>query len=474
MNQKQGTTPGRRSSSGGIFLFIAFLLPVLLFSIIIVVEVTTISFSTNALQANLDSAIISAAQRLPDVDEAKRSFAKVFPARQLDPDRPLSPKSSVLIAPDSIEASVSIPNRRSLLAYFGVEKSFSTTAHAKAIIPPLTVSVALDTSSYTAPSPSEPTWPSSHLLPAGLFLQDSDLSGARAALSPLQHTQGCFSPLLLPLKRLAVETVASLERVPSYRLAAVTFPNSTVGMEANAGVSEVKVISRREPTWVSYESLHRSNATCAAAALHDTLYHPESPYRFPRRSSRSFGGLAPSGERIVDMEARTFNPSYAPFLSVEEVLWSQAAREGDGIGTVAAIESLGRFIISEHRSMKVSAPVRGKQAVVGLLFAGDVPRSSGDRFPSDATKLALKASVMKLAELATEADVNLYLPYILFQNSTGVTIEEGEELSAFLALETALTPQVRIPVLMTRDEARLEEKLLPLLKNLRKPIVLSQ
>lgn len=474
MKHRQSAPSRRYTDLGGIILFISFLLPVLLFSIIIVIEVTTISFSNNALQANLDSAVISAAQRLPDVNEARRSFAKVFTIGEQDPNRSSSSQNAVAITPDSIDATVSIPTQRLLLGYFGVEKSFSTTAHARAIIPPLTVSVALDTSSYTAPRPTAATWPSSNLLPAGLFLQENNGSAPQGALSPLQQTQGCFNPLLLPLKRLAIETVASLERVPSYRLAAVTFPTSTVGVQESAGVSEVKALSRAEPSWVSYESLHRSNASCGAAALHDTLYHPESPYRFPRRSARSHGGVAPSGERIVDMEARTFNPLYAPFLSIEEVLWSQAAREGENVSTVASLESLGRFIVSEHRSTKVSAPVRGKQAVVGLLFAGDVPRSSADRFPSETTRQELKATVMKLAELATQADVNLYLPYILFQNNTGVTIEEGEELSTFLATETALTPQLRMPVLMTRDEVRLEEKLLPLLKNLRKPVVVTQ
>lgn len=466
MNRLQHTRPRRYRSHGGIFLFIVFLLPVLFFSIVLLVEVTTISFSNNALQTTLDSAVISAAQRLPDVNQARNSLVHAYKGAQTQP--------VVAISPDSIEAKISIPNQSLLSGYFSVKNLFSSVAHAKVIIPPLTIAVALDTSSYTAPRPSETSWASSNLLPASLFVSDSEKTATRSALSPLQHTQGCFNSLLLPLKQLAVETVASLERIPSYRLAAVTFPTSVTGREATAGVSEVKILNQREPFWVSYESLHRSNGTCAAVALHDTLYHPESPYRFPKRSALSFGGVAPSGERIVDMESRSFNALYAPYLSVEEVLWSQAAREGEAVSTVAAIESLGRFIISEHRGTVRAAPARGKHAVVGLLFGGDIPRSSTDRFPGRATKEALENVVRSLAELAKGADVNLYMPYVLFQNNTGVTIEEGEELNGYLAALTSLTPQLRMPVLMTKDATHLEEKLLPVLKNLRKPVVISQ
>lgn len=466
MNQQLSTIQTRRTCHGGIFLFIAFLLPILFFSIIIIVEITTISFSTNALQTNLDSVVISAAQRLPDVESARRTFSEAFENSSVHP--------VASISPDTIEATASSPNQSFLLSYFGIEQSIVTAAHVKAIIPPLTVAVAMDTSSYTAPGSAEPAWSSTNLLPAALFQQDSQQPRADRAPSPLHQTQGCFNSLLLPLKRFVVETIASLEEVPSYRLAAATFPASTVGKDENAGLSEIKRLSDPTPLWVSYESLHRSNSTCAAVALHDTLYHLDSPYRFPRKSRHSHGGISDSGERIVDIERREFNLNYAPFLSVEEIIWSQAAREADGGSTVAALESLGRFVISEHRSMALPMPTRGKPAVVGLLFAGDVPRSSSDRFPGQATVQALQKAVSTIARLATESGVNLYLPYILFENNTGVTLEEGQSLSTMLSTMTALTPHVRIPVLMTKDAASLEQKLLPLLKNLRKPVIISE
>ena len=84
----------------------------------------------------------------------------------------------------------------------------------------------------------------------------------------------------------------------------------------------------------------------------------------------------------------------------------------------------------------------------------------------------MAGAITKLEELALDAKVNLHIPYILFKNRTGVTIEEGDEFSRFL--NSINTEHVRITPLMTESAEQLEQTLLPFLKKLRQPVVLSR
>ena len=457
----------KRAMRGGIFLFVVFLLPILIIGIILITEIPLLSLSSNSQQATLDTLVLSAAQQLPDVEAAERS---------LKANAPFSVDSkNLIVTPESIEATTTSERVPILLSYFGINKGISTTVRSKAVIPPLSVTIALDTNRYTAPTGTN-AW-NTNAPSAGLFVSHQE-SGVKSQLNPIRQTQGCFNELSLPLKHIGIETYRSLARVPNYRVSAAVLPAVVDGTNrSEAGHTAVKSVKDPRPQWVEYRGLHHSNSSCAAAALHETLYSTDSPYRFPAGKIGATPGVGPSGERIVNLDNLTFNyPEYTNHLSVEEVFWSQATKEYDATSMVDSLISVGSFAIGEDRAIAgtISASRRNTNTVVAIIVAGDLPRSRNGRFPDEAVKSELENAAIKLEELAVQANVTLHIPYILFKNRTGVTIEEGAAFSTFLNSIKAMTPHVRITALMTESADELERTLLPFLRNLRQPVVLSR
>jgi hypothetical protein len=465
--------PNKGSMRGGIFLFVAFLMPLLILGIILITEIPLLSFSSNSQQATLDTLVLSAAQKLPDDKAARLAFNENSPFS--------ADSTSLVVTPESIEATATSKQTPLLLSYFGVEKEISTTVRAKAVIPPLSVTIALDTNSYTAPTGAR-EWETNS--PAAALFSSHKTSSTASQLSPIRKTQGCFNELSLPLKRIATETYRSLSRVARYRVSAAVMPAINTLDSSNLsfkGITQIKTFQKPPPTsadWVEYRGLHHSNSSCASAALHETLFVTDSPYRFPPRTLGTTPGVGPNGELIVDPEHGTFNSSYAPYLTVEEVFWSQAANENQRISSIESLFSLGAFAIAEDRAIEktVSSSLQNTNTVVAIVVAGDLPRSLNGRFPDAAAKNDLADAVTKLEELALNAKVNLHIPYILFKNRTGVTIEEGAEFSTFLnsLINSSNIKHVRITPLMTESAEQLEQTLLPFLKNLRQPVVLSR
>jgi hypothetical protein len=456
---------------GGIFLFVALLMPILILGIILITEIPILSFNSNSHQATLDTLVLSAAQQLPDDKAARLAF---------EANSPFSADStSLVVTPESIEATATSKQTPLLLSYFGVDKEISTTVRAKAIIPPLSVTIALDTNSYTAPTGTK-EWATNS--PAAALFSLDKTTGYKSQLSSIRQTQGCFNELSLPMKRIAIETYRSLSRVPRYRVSAAVMPTSIDSLNSSyVGVTAVKTFKKTplsSADWVEYRGLHHSNSRCASAALHETLFVTDSPYRFPPRALGTTPGVGPNGELIVDLEHGTFNSSYAPYLTVEEVFWSQAANENQRISSIESLFSLGAFAIAEDRAIEkiVSSSLQNTNTVVAIVVAGDLPRSLNGRFPDAAAKKDLAGAITKLEELALDAKVNLHIPYILFKNRTGVTIEEGAEFSTFLnsLINSSNIKHVRITPLMTESGEKLEQTLLPFLKNLRQPVVLSR
>lgn len=453
-----------RPLRGGIFLFVVFLLPILILGIILINEIPLLSFSSNSQQATIDTLVLSAAQKLPDDGAAKQSFYANSPFP--------TDSTELRVTPESIEALVTTEQTSLLLRYFGVEKKISTTVRAKAIIPPLSVTVALDTNRYTAPIGTK-AWETNSPA-AGLF--SADKAGEQESqLSAIRQTQSCFNEISLPLKRIVTETYRSLSRVPRYRLSAAVMPGIVGGPYSPfIGITPIKSVKDISPQWVEYSGLYHSNSICASAALHETLFVTDSPYRFPPRETGITPGVGPAGERIVDVERRTFNTQYAPYLGVEEIFWSQAAKEYRSISTVDSIFSLGQFAIGEDRAVVSAASRKGPGTVVAVVVAGDLPRSAGGRFPLKEVEDELQKVATQLNQLALDANVVLHLPYLLFKNREGVTLEEGASFSAFLSRLNASTPNLRMTALMAESAETLEQTLLPFLRNLRQPVVLSR
>jgi hypothetical protein len=450
-----------KGSLGGVVLFLTFLLPILFLALSLILEVTTFSLATNSAQTKLDTLVMASAQHLPDVIAARKAFenASTFPKKY----------TSLLITPDGVEATVSHSIRGVFLGYFGLKRPIQTTVHAKVIIPPLTVMITLDASYYTAPRGTEEKWVSSAgLLPAGLFVEDR-ISINRPLMGAEQRTQGCFNDTLLPLKRIAAATYTALSKIPSYRVGAAIFPSSIGGSNPKTpGLSIIKSVLETRPHWVEYEGAYRSNTDCAAAALYETLYSQESPYRFPT----SLSGIAPSGERVVDLTLRAFNQNYLPFLTVEEVIWSQSAREQEETSSISAIQSVGLSLIETLGKENKATTIQGTSSLVGLIFAGDIPGTGKGRFPDKQTTDALAAMVTTLDREAVRTNATVHIPIILFQNNTGVTIEEGAALSAHLS--SISRPHVQVSLLMTQGSEDLERTIAPFLTHLRKPVVISQ
>ncbi len=450
-----------RNSFGGMVLFLTFLLPVLFLALSLILEVTTMSLAANSAQTKLDTLVVASAQHLPNVIKARSAFesASSFPEQD----------TLLRVRPDSIEATVSESKSGFFLGYFGLKRPIKATAHAKVIIPPMSIIIALDTSFYTAPRGTDAKWASSAgLLPAGLFLGDTIDTG-RALIGAIQRTQACFNDTLLPLKRIAAATYTSLSKVPSYRVGAAIFPSSMPDSNpTNPHLSIIKGLLDTKPQWVEYRGATRSNSDCAAAALYETLYRPESPYRFPNIGA----GISPSGERIVDLTSRSFNQNYAPFLSAEEVIWSQSAREEDEVDSIAAIQSVGMSLLESLGQGEKVVSVTGTTSLVGLIFAGDIPRIDMVRFPDKKTTDALSAMVATLDREAVLANAIIHIPIILFQNNTGVTIEEGGDFNSYLS--SISRPHVQLSLLMTRGADDLEQSLAPFLTHLRKPVVISK
>jgi hypothetical protein len=360
-------------------------------------------------QRVLDNAAQLAGAVLPDADLAE-GRAQDYVARQTR----MAGNLSVNIRPEGVELLKSGEYRFLLGDFLGLNLSTPYQLGASARPVPLNLVLAMDISAYMAPDPSSADNWGGNNYPAADYISDYfELAGLKnLGAMPAILTSQCFNPLLLMLKRVALETIGFVKAATVNNLAVTAFPGR------NFHYDEIYYQGRGLTGLLSqYTFDYKAAAFCGAAAEREFT---TAAYNFPVSSSGA------DAEKFFDPVTLEFDSEQMPDLLPEEVVWGLGAGQNTFPADLNGIFS--NLIAS------VSGGLSPQAANKVVILSGDVPHEGAARYPDATARTALLEGLGLLRQLADISKSRIKFYYLIGKTPERQIFsdEEAAELTADL------------------------------------------
>ena len=449
--------------AGSMSLYIsAIVLPLMFFLLSLSVDIGAYVTETQAIQKIADETSLYASRFLPSAPEAKSAVKTYLNDHKISVlnlgDTDIKSRTAdVLINADSVQIDITSKVPMSFANIFmkiiGEGDSVAeiqTSASSLARATPLDVLIAMDTSSYLAPSaPTDEPWDEAGEWPAAEYFSDQDIRYDAELVDKRLLTQQCFNESFSALKRITIETYETLSSfrrnavglsffpavgrpVHNSRLLSPFIPESDIGTlgEASFQIYDREVIA---------VGPYASDEWCAASAEQE-IDHLD--YKFPdanttlRNIDRS---LAPAS--IISPVDDRYDPLYSPFLEAREVVWSKAAHSNLQGNFVEVLKNIHDQVIGITAIASRGGLVAHAKKVV-IIFLGDLPYAfAGQQFPAAIAKTAIQTEIEALREevFRYKFDLNLFIVGFNHQGNADNFETQGGELRSFLESFTDLS-----------------------------------
>lgn len=512
---------------GSFLLFFAVgILPLLIFMMALSLDITNYLRADQQLQQTADDAALLAWRYLPYKAQAVEAVNRFIAQQGLG-----TAVSEVRIAPARIDSQqfndefeVILEQRLPLtfMSYLAVDAELPIKSVARARATPLDVYIAVDRSSYVAPSLLSNVWSNPqvsaffrHRVPFNDFINPE--TGLIESSPPAEFmTQLCFNPYFSELKRTALSLYEYLSAAGRNGVGVGVFP----GIEfdslrtirpllraaqnlspaiANSGEAQAlqKLAQRNYQDYYYYNGVRLgASSWCAAAAAEEGGSGLGTPNPYNEDFSASIEKIwkAPietktfkSDITIEDSDDIVFNPTYQSALTVKEVLWSAVAKPTT-VNTRQLIDSVLANLVNgpDTESIKgasIRGGLTGTSTRTGIILAGDVPRLNGVRFKAEDDSVAsqLGESFGLLRKLVNEnLNLRVKIAYIIIDDpqrpASDLSLdmqERARALSTFFHNQQAgetLEGRLNLQVIYSNNFRNLNEELLAtlILENQRK------
>ncbi len=414
-----------QSEFGATIIFVAaVILPVLFFLFSLTFDIAHYFTQRRNAQMIIDEAALYAHRYLP-YTTAAASAAEGYLSRY----GALAEHVAMEITPDTVALQYSDEVNLTFASYFGAGIDVPMHAYTRTQGTPYDVFLLMDTASYLSPQiPYGTAWGSD---PAAQFFDtvypiqhDADDDGVPELIDPVIATQQCFNPIFSSLKRAAIRTYEYLSSFQLNSVGVAVYPASGNFFDLVRPVAASPTSGEvSDVAFPQYAGGYIRPDYCAAAANYEVNF---PAYRVPTSSTGMEGLWTPASgaPSIVEPVTYLYNTDYAPYLSIQELLWSQVARGNTNYApnTPRVLEGIRAQIVGaqarEERKGLVNRAVKS-----AVLLAGDLPWYESERFilPNGSISAnvtnALRVQLANLRSDAVNYDMHLVLYYVVFRHA---------------------------------------------------------
>jgi len=431
----------KKEEKGSMAFFVAaIVLPLLFFLFSLSLDMSTYYTENQKLQKVLDDAALHAYRFLPYMEDAEVA-AHSYLAQYGD----LADNTDIVVTEDSVSLLSQKLSHLTFARLLGVDIGIPMTAYSRSRSTPFDALLLIDRASYLSPDPVAGTaWGDFSSWPAASFFQQANpISGADPTLNPVLLSQQCFNPAFSAIKTSAMQLYEYLISFQLNSVGVVVYPgNGNFVSTAREVLPGRDIAGGGEASFISYFANYSGNEFCAAAAERENLY---TQYQFPAANSKleeEGAFFPPAPVHMITPGSWQYNPQYQNHLRTREVIWSQATHEGS-----QAVNS-ARVFEEVHARLAGSVSVLERGGLVhrpvktAVIFAGDVPRIGGLRFPDvdpvtgTDIQAELSTVINALKNSVTQYGLNLQVYYLLFEhegNASSNFAGRVEQLRTFFA-----------------------------------------
>jgi hypothetical protein len=409
----------QQKECGATTLFVAaVVLPMLFFVFSISLDVSRYYTAHEKNQKVLDEAVLYGQRFLPYQKEAKEVTESYLNSHGLD-----SNVVSVEVDGDKVAAFLNAPLQLTFPRYFGLDANVPMAVYSRSRGSPLDVLIALDASTYLAPSvtgPASAAWGDSSVWPAATFFaQEQRVYEGATALDARIVTQQCFNEPFSALKQSALQSYEYLSAFSKNAVGLAVYPGygTYVDILRDVHSSDERTVGAGEADFSAYQDLHNSNVLCAAVAEREQSH---AGYVFPSANQHIETGASPgaAGSLVLvgpDWMSNQLNANALLALRARESIWSQAAREGTS-GDFAELLREARSRVVGSLAFDSRGGLGSISSKVLFVFAGDVPWQGGDRFPDGNSTAAIRAqfNLLKQDVAASNGSMEVKVYYVVF------------------------------------------------------------
>ena len=418
------------ATGSAIILFVA-LLPFLFFLLTIGLDVSRFYLERQRAQKQIDDAALFAYRYLPDsaaAEAAARNYLALY--------TPEAAETSISATADTITLALSSKYAVVFSQALGLDISLPIELEARAKGTPVDAFIALDTSSYLAPSIySNSPWDNSEVAQYFQSLNRGyiDNTGQEITYNSNVLAEHCFNESFSALKRAAIGLVTHLSsfRWNAFGLGFFPGEGALVGNAAGLATPEfdvirpvlaanIKVQGTAETFLEEYQTNAISSFDCAAAAENE---YANTRYQFPL--------LNPAASTIgplTDAATKQIATAHSQALTAAEAIWLRPVNIHRDAETDSVLKTI--------RTQLLTAPYLAERGILAaqplkyaIILAGDVPRVGGLRFPAPAVQETLATTLQQLQSELIAAKMVMKLNYIV--------LDHAHSPATTLATETA-------------------------------------
>lgn len=395
------SVPSNVSGERGIttILFAFMVLPILYFLFTLGLDLRVYSTESAYHQQVLDEATLGATRHLPRVEAARASVATYLAERGIAGATITATTSEVAV---TLSAAVELSFPRLL----GVNAGVPYGVYSRARVNPVDAFVAVDLGAYLAPDVvNGEVWGESGTWGAASYFESFPRQ-PEPPLDPRRLTAQCFNPALSAVKRSAVRAFDYLAAFQTNRVGLGIYPGNGYHLEV---LRPLTPQPHPGGDFARYVNRYVRSEDCWRAAVAETWLEG---YRFP---GSGLSGGSPPDQATLLTPAGGFDAAAAGSVRAVDAVWGSVVRSPHL--TSAGTADFGEVLAGLY-SQIFGAPLdqsRGGLALnprrVGIIFAGDVPREGGERFPAPSVVTALDEWLGRFGATALErrAHVRIYL-----------------------------------------------------------------
>ena len=462
------------------FFVSAVVLPLMFFLFTISVDFHKYLSERQRVQQVLDDAALYAYRFLPFTEAAASAAKSRIISAGLESYGDVAKILQVNTFGDSLVLNFKASAKLMFATYFvpGVSLPLIVNSRARGTV--FNAAIAMDVSGYLAPDPQgrspwgdETEWPAANFFSVG---QRPELEPASDQTKARVYTQQCFGPGFLGVKRTAIRVFDYFSSFSGNAIGLAVVPGEFSNYQRLRAVTAPGEVSsgEGEAAFVPYSSNFAANDWCAAAAENEIQV---DDYRFP--VGDGIGAKVPvqTAAMMVTPGVWSYNQFYQAGLRARESLWSQAARTGKYFDTPKSIAAIRNELVgasSATRSGLINSAIN-----FGVIISGDLPRSSGKRFPDSAVTNNLLREIRSARSFVEATGLTLILSYLIVipPSDSGFQVK-ASEISAlneiFVNESHAERGDLRLLLFAAKSEEELSGALMGYYGLLGKTAVLSE
>jgi len=481
-----------KSERGSVLLFVStVVVPMLFLLFTLSVDLGEYYSRTQRAQKIVDDASLYAHRFLPSQENARRAAQIYLSQNQTELGTSLG-HLNIETSSDMVSIAYEGQSPLTFASWFSDNSGISYSVFARTRSTPLDVYLALDTSSYLAPSLQGNAWDDATAWPAASFFEhekifykeDQATHQFVRAVDARVVTQQCFNSVFSREKEAGIKIYDILSSFNLNSIGLGFFPGYILPLDQARNVEKGGRRAGQDqfPGEASFDtehgSLYSSNVYCTAAAERETTH---DAYRFPTHNLQFATGIndpLKPANRIIPGTFE-FDREYLPYMEARDVIWSRAVNpvSDTKIDEVLSLVHSSLMVApgGVERQGLVDAPAK-----VAIVIAGDVPRIGQSRFPDVSVKTALSSEFDKWREEISKYKANVNLFYVVFPHQ-GIndpnwveTLSELDDYFAQINLNLPTSGKFTVKLLNGNDSQQISDQITALLLLEKRTVMLSR